>query len=168
MDVTQLLARGHWPSLSVLKINNCRASSSALSSFLSCHPTLEELGLVRIEFVSRSPCAPQGEQLALEAGSLPVLKSLDAESTEALAILQTAVPAPRPIEHIRGMSLNDESLAILRATGIGPTLKRLDFIHGDIKMLSQLAQVAPNIEWLDLSYLSGTLQTSPVRCIPSL
>lgn len=153
-DITPLLSDAHWKSLRRLCLYKVHAPSAAVSSFLTSHPTIEDLS------VSSLICPTP---FSLPPGVLPSLKSLNASPEYVTAVLESSTQTPRPLELISGVLLDDSFLALLEQSGSGATLKRLNArTCVDPSLVVKLAKLAPRIEWLSLDY-SGSPNHAPVR-----
>jgi len=100
---------------------------------------------------------------------------LNASSEDINAILESPVHTPRSLEMISGAALDKSFITLLQQSGSGATLKRICAKSCvDPGLVVKLAELAPGIEWLSLSYsgspehVSGLDWYSAIAHFPAL
>lgn len=143
----EFLARGRWPNLRSLTLQNLWCSThpgfDAATDFLAAHPLIEtlhfELGRVQLE---------------LPVHTLPNLKDLVCSKEVAVAILTCPMSngQRRPLESLKGFKLGGRrDAALLQSIKGYPNLKRIDLLaFNEIEDVRKLTEVASKLTWLDV------------------
>jgi hypothetical protein len=152
------LTSSHWPQLTTLTLKNLlctqTAGMAAAAMFLSMHANLQVLHL-DISVIQGRP------RLILPPNSLPHLREIHSSKYMVNTILECHTDKPRPLEVIKGVSLNDESwddVFFANLKKCGSLIKRVDLAGwSEMEDIRLLADCVPKLTWLNVGQRNKTL-----------